>query len=190
MVKRDDNKIRAMVERCLAGDQSAWGELVKLITPVIFGICNSMRLTRDESLEIHCQTCYVLLKGLENLRSPEKLLPYVSTTVRHEAMRMISRVRFFENARKQELIDLEPAGQEQPDETLEKQQLREAVLSALLLIPKDDAKLLRLLFLDTSEPSYEEISNRLGIPISSIGPNRKRALEKLRKVLKRLNPEI
>jgi len=103
---------------------------------------------------------------------------------------MISRVRFFENARKQELIDLEPAGQEQPDETLEKQQLREAVLSALLLIPKDDAKLLRLLFLDTSEPSYEEISNRLGIPISSIGPNRKRALEKLRKVLKRLNPEI
>ena len=45
-------------------------------------------------------------------------------------------------------------------------------------------ELIRLLYLDSQEPSYEEISRRLGRPVASIGPTRARCLEKLRAVLK------
>lgn len=190
MTKRDPNSIRKLVERCLEGDEAAWSELVDLISPVVFGVCKSMRLTRDEAVEIFGETCYLLLTSLEKLRSPEKLLSYVSKTVRHEAMRMISRARFFEEARKRQFIEVEPVGQDSPDAGLERKQTSEAVLEALVLIPPQDAKLLRLLFLDHSKPSYEQISKQLGIPVSSIGPTRKRALEKLRQVLKRFDLEI
>jgi DNA-directed RNA polymerase specialized sigma24 family protein len=37
--------------------------------------------------------------------------------------------------------------------------------------------------LDASEPSYEEISERLGIPKGSIGPTRNRCLQQLRSIL-------
>jgi RNA polymerase sigma factor (sigma-70 family) len=190
MSKRDPHQVRELVQKCLKGEESAWAELVKLISPVAFGVCKSMRLTRDESVEIFGQTCYLLLSSLDNLRSPEKLLSYVATTVRREAMRMISRARFFEDARRQEFIELEPAGHESAEVRLEREEDVEIIHRALLLIPPEDAELLRLLFLDKSQPSYEEISKRMGIPVSSIGPTRMRALEKLRKALKRLDFEF
>ena len=43
--------------------------------------------------------------------------------------------------------------------------------------------LLILVFLDTAEPSYDEIAARLGMPKGSIGPTRNRCLEQLRALL-------
>ena len=36
---------------------------------------------------------------------------------------------------------------------------------------------------DDPKPSYDEIAERLGIPVGSIGPTRARCLEKLRRLL-------
>lgn len=44
-------------------------------------------------------------------------------------------------------------------------------------------ELIELLFLTEPEPSYAEISQRLGLPIGSIGPTRGRCLARLRKAL-------
>jgi DNA-directed RNA polymerase specialized sigma24 family protein len=44
-------------------------------------------------------------------------------------------------------------------------------------------KLLTALYLDESEPSYAEVSRRLGTPVGSIGPTRARCLQRLRAVL-------
>jgi DNA-directed RNA polymerase specialized sigma24 family protein len=42
-----------------------------------------------------------------------------------------------------------------------------------------------LLYFDPHEPSYEEVSQRLGMPVASIGPTRARCLEKLRKLIEK-----
>jgi len=47
-------------------------------------------------------------------------------------------------------------------------------------------ELLRALFFDESQPSYEEISRTYSLPVSSIGPTRSRCLEKFRKTLEGL----
>jgi RNA polymerase sigma factor (sigma-70 family) len=44
-------------------------------------------------------------------------------------------------------------------------------------------RLLGLLYLDEEDPRYDEISEKLGMPIGAIGPTRARCLEKLRKIL-------
>jgi DNA-directed RNA polymerase specialized sigma24 family protein len=45
---------------------------------------------------------------------------------------------------------------------------------------------LLLLFLDHTEPSYDEISEQLGLPKGSIGPTRNRCLQQLRTILEGL----
>jgi DNA-directed RNA polymerase specialized sigma24 family protein len=43
--------------------------------------------------------------------------------------------------------------------------------------------LVQLLYLSGTEPSYEEVSARLGMPIGSIGPTRQRCLRQLEAAL-------
>ena len=51
---------------------------------------------------------------------------------------------------------------------------------ALATLPDRQRTLLRLLHSET-EPSYEAIGRKLGMPIGSIGPTRGRAIDRLRK---------
>ena len=45
--------------------------------------------------------------------------------------------------------------------------------------------LIDMLYFDARSPSYQEISQMMGMPVASIGPNRARCLEKLKKILQR-----
>jgi DNA-directed RNA polymerase specialized sigma24 family protein len=54
-----------------------------------------------------------------------------------------------------------------------------ALREAFTHLPPRDQQLIALLIEDPPVP-YAEISARLGIPVGSIGPNRRRCLDKLR----------
>jgi DNA-directed RNA polymerase specialized sigma24 family protein len=47
-------------------------------------------------------------------------------------------------------------------------------------------KLLRAIFLDCGDPSYETIAERLGMKVGSIGPTRARCLNKLERILEEI----
>jgi RNA polymerase sigma factor (sigma-70 family) len=65
---------------------------------------------------------------------------------------------------------------------LEKQQhIREAVET----LPEKCRSLIEMLYFTVQPFSYDEISQRLGMPVPSIGPNRARCLEKLRSILRK-----
>ena len=55
-----------------------------------------------------------------------------------------------------------------------------ALRDALSRLPQDGQQLIALLIADPPIP-YAEISTRLGIPVGSIGPNRSRCLDRLRR---------
>lgn len=173
-----------LVERCLEGDQYAWRDLVDMITPVVMSTCRSMNVPKDESLDIFGQVCYVLLDSLENLRSPQKLLSYVGTMTRrevfslHRQRQLQNRAAEEESSRRSELV--EPEVSRRMDESDRSSKL----IEAMLRLNDKEYELLWLLFFDPAEPSYDEISARLDMPISSIGPSRARALSKLQRILK------
>lgn len=184
MSSRDATVLVELVNRCLAGDAVAWQEIVDIARPVILGTCRRMRLSQEESLDVFGQICYLLLRHLERIQSPEKLLGYVSTMTRREVLALTRRRGMYTLLSEEEL---EPHAVENPDfdSKLEQEDERLLLTEAMLTLPVKEYKLIFALFLDESEPSYEQISQKLNMPVASIGPTRARILAKLQRRLRR-----
>ena len=183
MSSRDASTLIDLVHRCLSGDPQAWREIVDIVRPVILGTCRRMRLSQDESLDVFGQVCYLLLRHLERIESPEKLLAYVGTMTRREVLVLTRRRGMYTLLTEEEL---EPHAVDQPevDSQLEQEDERVLLMESMLKLPVKEYKLIYALFLDESEPTYEQISAKLGIPVASIGPTRSRILAKLHRRLK------
>ena len=63
------------------------------------------------------------------------------------------------------------------------------VRRALEALPERCRALLDLLYYAADAPSYERVSERLGMPVGSIGPTRARCLEKLARRFAELESE-
>ncbi|MEW5994192.1 MAG: sigma-70 family RNA polymerase sigma factor [Candidatus Zixiibacteriota bacterium] len=177
------SELRKLVGRCRQGDKQAWVELIDLITPLIFSICSTMKLSRDESFDIFGQVAYLLLTRLDRIRSPERLLSYVGTTTRREVYALLRKTRFIDYLAEQEALNRPSQDETTPEVLYELTRRTELFMQSLLKLPWREYQLLRLLFLDGGNPSYKEISKKLGMPVSSIGPTRTRSLARLKKLL-------
>ncbi|RME20482.1 MAG: sigma-70 family RNA polymerase sigma factor [Candidatus Zixiibacteriota bacterium] len=173
-----------LVDRCRDGDEEAWRRVVELMTPLVFSICNRMKLSREETFDVFGQVCYQLLRNLEKLRSADKLLAYVATMTRREVYALDRKSRFFSELSGAGVNDVADTAQVPPDRMLELGQRSERLMKAMARLPQRDYELLRMLFLERERPSYEEIARRLGMPVSSIGPTRSRSLAKLKRLLR------
>ncbi len=174
----------SLVKCCREGDKEAWDELVYRITPLIFSICGKMSLSREESFDIFGQVAYLLLKNLANIKSSSSLLSYISTMTKREIYAISRRDKLYRRIEKEVAADMKDNFAEPPDAIYDASRRTETLLKALATLPSRDYELIKALFLDPEEPSYEEISKRLDIPVSSIGPYRARCLAKLQKALK------
>lgn len=183
MSSRDTTALVALVNRCLAGDAAAWREIVEIVRPVILGTCRRMRLSQEESLDVFGQICYLLLRHLAHIQSPEKLLGYVSTMTRREVLALTRRRGMYTLMPEEEL---EPHAIDHPDfdSRLEQRDDRVLLMEVMLTLPAREYQLVYALFLDESEPTYEQISQKLNMPVASIGPTRARVLAKLQRRLR------
>ena len=185
MTDNTKKELTELIQRCLANDDDAWHELIDRISPLIFSICHKMNLSRDESFDVFGQVCVRLVKSLGTLQSPERIFSYVTSITRNQVL------TFFSKAKRQNKIINESSKQETvtygktAEELFAEMKRNELLLEALGTLPEHEYKLIFALFLDPSEPTYEEIAQKLNIPISSIGPTRGRTLQKLYRVLKR-----
>ena len=186
MVKDSEGKyISELVAGCLEGEKAAWTELIQRITPLVFSICGRMKLSREDSYDVHGQVSYLLWKNLSSLKSSEKLLAYVTTITRRVVFALQQKAKLLkrvEEAMEEEMIFPDP---ERPDDLYEETERREALMRAIAQLPPKEYKLMQALFFEAGNPSYEEIGQRLGIPASSIGPSRMRCFKKLYRILKR-----
>ncbi len=185
MSSQETRRLTKLVQACLLGEEDAWNQVVDLITPVVYAICRSMGLTREESLDIFGQVCYLLLKNLKNLKTPDRLVAYVATTTRREILGVARRSRLYDDIKESGLVDQKNKTDECPEASFIQAQNMEILIKALGRLPETESRLIWHLFLDENEPTYEEISKELNRPVSSIGPTRARALERLQNILKK-----
>jgi RNA polymerase sigma factor (sigma-70 family) len=176
----NDQPVTDLVTRARDGDRQAWDALVERYAPLICSICRRHQLADADARDVGQTVWLHLVDQLAALRDPAALPGWLVTTTRRECRRMLCAAR----------APL-PAGHELdadtlPDEqavTAEQQLLaaeRHAALrEALLDLPTQGQRLITLLAADPPVP-YVEISARLGIPVGSIGPTRRRCLDKLR----------
>ncbi len=177
--------ISKLADSCLAGDKVAWNSLIKKITPYIFSICHNMNLNREESFDIFGQVCYILLCNLEKVRSTKSLLSFIATTTKREVFQMGRKHMLMYRFEDTIVREIYGVAVRKPDEIFDSTELSSQILTTLVGMPKRDFNLIYALFFDEKEPTYEEISKNLSIPVASIGPTRARTLSKLAKILKK-----
>ena len=170
---------------CRQGDRAAWNELVDVITPVIFSVCKRARLSRDESFDIFGQICYDLVGSISEINAPSRICAYVATITRRKIYRIYRRMQIFERISIDITDSLHGRDIDDPEAQFDEMERRLILNEAIDCLPERDGKLIRALFLDPEEPSYREISTRLGIPVASIGPTRMRVLRELQRILRK-----
>ncbi len=178
---RDDSSVSALVARARDGDQPAWNEIVERYAPLVWSICNRYRLSRQDIDDIGQTVWLLLVEQLGNIRQPAALPGWLATTTQRECLRVLRAASrydsFGSSVDNQELPDQSAPVIEQ--EVIEAE-LHAALRTAFAGLPARCRQLLSMLLSDPPH-SYAEISATVPIAIGSIGPQRARCLEKLRR---------
>jgi RNA polymerase sigma factor (sigma-70 family) len=175
---RDDPAVTDLVSRARAGDRQAWDALVERYAPLIWSICRRYRLGGADAEDVGQSVWLHLVDHLDNLRDPAALAGWLATTARREC----GRVARAASGSAGHPLDAEALPDERAataDQDLLEAERHAALREAFTTLPPSGQQLIAMLTADPPVP-YTEISARLGIPVGSIGPTRRRCLDKLR----------
>lgn len=176
---RDNLPVSDLVTCARNGEKQAWDALVQRYAPLIWSVCRRHGLGRADIEDVG-QTVWLHLVGhLGNLHVPAALPSWLATTARRECLRVLRAGR---PLAADHVLDAETLPDNQArsvDQELLAAERQAALREALLDLPSRGQRLIALLLEDPPLP-YAEISVRLGIPVGSIGPNRRRYLDKMR----------
>jgi RNA polymerase sigma factor (sigma-70 family) len=177
---RDDPLVADLVTRARKGDQQAWDVLVERYSPLVWSICRHYRLSRADAEDVGQRTWLQFVNHLDAIRDPAALPGWLTTTTRRECNRFVHAARGPQTAGQlpdENLPDKQAGTAEQELLAAER---HAALLEAFTCLSPSRQQLMALLIEDPPVP-YTEISARLGIPVSSIGPTRSRCLDQLRR---------
>ena len=181
----DDVTVTDLVLAAGAGDRAAWNSLVERFTPLVLSVAARHRLGPDDAADVSQTLWLRLVQHLPDLREPAALPGWIATTARHECLRLLSarsKMAYVDPARQSvhtSSVWEEPSTPDFSD-NLARGERHQALLLAFAELPDRDRALLQLLLTDPPTP-YAVISERLAMPVGGIGPNRARALERLRR---------
>jgi len=173
--------VNDLVTSAEKGDKRAWDALVERYAPLIWSICRGHRLSSADADDVGQRVWLQLVSQLDKVRDPAALSDWLATTTHRESGSIRRATR-----RSQAPGPVLDAGHipDQQAGVIEQELLaaeRHAALrEAFDQLPPNGKQLISLLIADPPLP-YADISARLGIPVGSIGPNRSRYLDKMRR---------
>ena len=172
-----------LVARCLGGDAKAWETLIQRYRRLIYSIPVKFSFTSADASDVFQAVCLKLIEHLHELKDETKVSAWLITTTTRQCIHVRSQ-RLRESTGEDDFQ--EPPGSDINVEDIQIQtQEQQAIRDAVQELPDRCQRLLELLYFDVSNPSYEEISQMMNMPVASIGPTRARCLEKLRTLLRR-----
>jgi RNA polymerase sigma factor (sigma-70 family) len=175
---RDNPSVVALILRAAEGDQHAWDEIVERYAPLVYGICTRYRLGRHDIEDVGQTVWLLLVEHLGQLREPAALPGWLATTTTRECLRVVKA------ASRSEWTGRDDSLQFVDDRAIDEEILmseRNAALRTLFAeLPPRCQQLLSMLLSDPPH-SYAAIHEALGVPVGSIGPQRARCLDRLRR---------
>lgn len=179
----------ALVARCLKGEEAAWALIVSRYQRLVYAIVMNMGLDTHGAADVFQTVFERLVQHLPRLAEPHRLQAWIVTTAKREGLLQRRRGGRTESISRQGAEGEDLGDMDFEDESpIAEQRLEELQQLALLREALDrlDERcrdLLLLVFRDEDERlGYDEVSQRLGMPVGSIGPTRSRCLDKLRKL--------
>lgn len=178
--RRSPNWIAKYVRLAATGDRNAWNQIVEEFDGMLRAVARAHRLSEADAADVMQTTWVRLAENLNRLKDPSRVGAWLATTARRECLRTL-------RASARELPDATPPEPTPCDrrsidaELLEAERYQE-LWSAFRRLPARDQALLRMLVADPPR-SYADIGDALEMPIGSIGPTLRRALDRLRREL-------
>jgi RNA polymerase sigma factor (sigma-70 family) len=174
--------IAILVRRAAHGDLHAWNRLVDQYARLIWSITTKFKLAEGDAADVVQTTWMRLIEHINRIEHPERVGSWLASTARNECLRHVA-------ARKRIVLvhedgEFDSADHHGPavDEALLANERAQDVRDAMAHLPSQWQRLMELLMADPPM-SYADISDRLGLPIGSIGPTRGRCLARLRVLL-------
>jgi len=177
---RDDPHVVALVTRAAGGDQDAWHELVDRYAPLVYTICTRYRLSNHDIEDVGQNVWLLLVEQLGKLREPAALPGWLATTTARECLRVVTVTNKSERlgtGLDDSVLFVDAAV---IDEEILVAERNAALHAAFAELSPRCQELLSMLISDPPHP-YAEIHAKLGIPVGSIGPQRARCLDRLRR---------
>ena len=163
-------------------DQKAWRTLVSRYNALVYSVAIRCGLSMTEAGDCFQTTWISLFKTRNKLQDPERLPAWLATTARREALRLRSaRGGDPGDQAERELHDPSLL----PDAELIQMERQSLLRAALARVDERCRRLLAAIFFEPEDLSYEEIAKRVGIAENSIGPTRRRCLEKLKTLVEK-----
>ena len=165
-------------ERYRLGEAEAMGELVAMLTPILWHTVRGQRLDKESTEDVLQSTWLALVGHAQSITDARAVLQWMLVAARREAWRVLRG--------KTKLVpyEIDDDAVRTPDtelpESLALRSADERILwSHVAQLPDRCRELLRVIaFAD--RPDYAELARALGMPVGSIGPTRGRCLAKLR----------
>jgi RNA polymerase sigma factor (sigma-70 family) len=183
-----------LIQRCLHGDAQAWEALVDRYARLVYSIPARYHLPATEADDIFQDAFLALAQHLHEVEEPERLPAWLITTTRRLVWRALTKRRLEQPVEADDLKESAYVANLGNNEStmltlqalLDGWSRQEALSQGLAWLNERCRRLLTMLYLDESEPSYETISTQLGSPKGSIGPSRTRCIQQLRLALEGL----
>lgn len=171
-----------LVALAATGDQYAWDELVGRHGKRVWAVARAHRLSTADGEDVFQVTFLRLVTHLHTIRDPSRVGAWLATTARHECLRILRRAGRTVPSGDDEVLDSPDPLLPAVDARLLTDERQVALWEAIGRLSAPCQRLLRVLMADP-EPTYEEVSRALDMPIGSIGPTRGRCLNHLRREL-------
>lgn len=175
-----------LVNACGQGDSDAWAALVARYQRLIYSIPRRAGLDEDIAADVLQHTFLKLLENITKIKQPSQIHAWLVTTARRQTLYILrggKREVSLEGDDETLGFDVE-AKQPLADEALMELERQHLVRTAVANLDERCKQLIVLLFYQKEQIAYSDISSTLGISEGSIGPNRARCLEKLKRMLK------
>jgi RNA polymerase sigma factor (sigma-70 family) len=188
-----DQPITELVTGALAGHQAAWNALVERLHRVVWKSVNMMTYDHEVRDDAFAATWLRLAERLDTIREPEKLPGWLTTTACNE-VRQILRQRGRQHvsltdswagtrAGIGDLLDTLVDDDGEHSRGMELDDQRRSTRAAFARLDETCREIIAVLVLADPPIPYDEASEQLGRPIGSLGPSRRRCLEKMKSLL-------
>ena len=182
-----------LIELAASNEPEAFGEIVKRWERKIFALCFGMLGREDEARDAAQESFIAAYRNVANFRGEAKVSSWLHRIAVNQCLTIKRRAK----TRSEEFLDEESAGEEQlfvapinlsPARTTEQKERFDIVRQAVNSLPVDLRQV--IVMKEFEDMTFQEISDTLELPLSTVKSRVYTALRQLRMKLERLPMEI
>jgi RNA polymerase sigma factor (sigma-70 family) len=177
-----DSEVAGWVRQAAAGDLHAWNRLVDQYARLIWSITAKFKLVESDAADVVQTTWMRLIEHIDRIEQQDRVGSWLASTARNECLRHVAARKRIVLVLQDDEFDCADHHGPTVDEALLASERAADVRAAMANLPPQWQRLMELLMSDPPL-TYAEISDKLGLPVGSIGPTRGRCLARLRVLL-------